>query len=208
MATNPTREKLLAVAERHFAEHGYDAASVRRIMAEAGVDTGAVHYHFGSKQSLFEAVLKRRLAPVNAARMDALETLERRASPPTLAELTEAFLKPSFELARDRQLGQTWVRLVARFRVEQGPQWDAVRSWYGEVPERFLAAFARALPQLGRDELALRFTLLIGTAANFLTDARTHEAFALGDTTTDARYAQFMAFALAGMSAPPANDNP
>lgn len=51
-----THSALLQAARRLFARHGYEGASVRAITREAGVNLGAVTYHFGSKRALFEAV--------------------------------------------------------------------------------------------------------------------------------------------------------
>ncbi len=50
-----TREAILAAASRHFAQHGYDRASLRGIAAEAGVDQKLIAHFFGSKQQLFVA---------------------------------------------------------------------------------------------------------------------------------------------------------
>jgi AcrR family transcriptional regulator len=52
-----TRDAILAAASRHFAEHGYDRASLRAIAAEAGVDQKLIAYFFGSKQQLFVAAV-------------------------------------------------------------------------------------------------------------------------------------------------------
>jgi AcrR family transcriptional regulator len=52
-----TREAILAAAGRHFAQHGYDRASVRGIAAEAGVDQKLIAHFFGSKQQLFVAAV-------------------------------------------------------------------------------------------------------------------------------------------------------
>ena len=46
-------------------EHGYEATSLRAITAAADVNLAAVNYHFGSKEELFQAVLTRRLDPMN-----------------------------------------------------------------------------------------------------------------------------------------------
>jgi TetR/AcrR family transcriptional regulator, regulator of cefoperazone and chloramphenicol sensitivity len=54
-----TREKLLDVAGRVFAEHGYYAATVREICAQAGSNVAAVNYHFRDKLGLYTEVLKR-----------------------------------------------------------------------------------------------------------------------------------------------------
>src|ERR1700743_147511 len=48
-----TRKKLLEVAGRVFAEHGYYAATVRDICAQAGSNVAAVNYHFRDKLGLY-----------------------------------------------------------------------------------------------------------------------------------------------------------
>ena len=48
-----TRDTILEVARRLFAERGYDGASVRRIAESAGVDPAMINHHFGSKEQLF-----------------------------------------------------------------------------------------------------------------------------------------------------------
>jgi AcrR family transcriptional regulator len=53
-----TADALLRAAHQLFARHGYEGASVRAITREAGANLGAVTYHFGSKEALYEAVLK------------------------------------------------------------------------------------------------------------------------------------------------------
>jgi AcrR family transcriptional regulator len=52
-----TREAILAAAGRHFAEHGYDRASLRGIATEAGVDQKLIAHFFGSKQQVFVAAV-------------------------------------------------------------------------------------------------------------------------------------------------------
>src|ERR1700744_2900451 len=51
-----TRERLLAAAEKVFAEKGYDGAKLADIAAEAGVSVGAVYFRFKDKDALFLAI--------------------------------------------------------------------------------------------------------------------------------------------------------
>lgn len=55
----PTVASLLDAAEQVFAEKGFAGSSVREITARAGVNLGAINYHFGSKAALYEAVIAR-----------------------------------------------------------------------------------------------------------------------------------------------------
>ncbi|OBJ12439.1 TetR/AcrR family transcriptional regulator [Mycobacterium colombiense] len=49
-----TRARLLTAAREQFLRHGYRAASLRAIAAQAGVDVVLVRRYFGSKQQLFD----------------------------------------------------------------------------------------------------------------------------------------------------------
>jgi AcrR family transcriptional regulator len=56
------KDHILDVAERVFAEHGYDGASTRLISSEAGVNMAMLNYYFGSKEGLLIAIFERRTA--------------------------------------------------------------------------------------------------------------------------------------------------
>lgn len=55
---NETIVKLIEVARKHFAEHGYAESSMEDIVAEAKLTRGALYHHFGGKKGLFQAVLE------------------------------------------------------------------------------------------------------------------------------------------------------
>jgi AcrR family transcriptional regulator len=59
IAAQETTNRLIAVAQRAFADRGFAEASLDALAAEAGVTRGALHHHFGNKAGLFEAVLRR-----------------------------------------------------------------------------------------------------------------------------------------------------
>jgi TetR/AcrR family transcriptional regulator len=52
-----TRAEILAAAERHFAERGFEAALLEDIAADVGIRRAAIFYYFGDKQELYAAVL-------------------------------------------------------------------------------------------------------------------------------------------------------
>jgi AcrR family transcriptional regulator len=53
-----TREQLIAIARRLFAERGYEGTSIESVLHESGVSRGALYHHFRSKEALFEVVLQ------------------------------------------------------------------------------------------------------------------------------------------------------
>jgi TetR/AcrR family transcriptional regulator len=52
-----TRSEIVAAAERHFAERGYEATRLDDIADEVGIRRAAIFYHFGDKHELYAAVL-------------------------------------------------------------------------------------------------------------------------------------------------------
>jgi TetR/AcrR family transcriptional regulator, regulator of cefoperazone and chloramphenicol sensitivity len=54
---NSMKAKILAAARRLFGEYGYHGVTTRMIAKEVGIDISTLHYHWGEKQDLYEAVL-------------------------------------------------------------------------------------------------------------------------------------------------------
>ena len=52
------RERLLTVAAREFGLHGYEAASMNRILDEAGIGKSSAYYYFEDKADLFSTVVE------------------------------------------------------------------------------------------------------------------------------------------------------
>ncbi|MFD9950317.1 TetR/AcrR family transcriptional regulator [Nonomuraea sp. NPDC059023] len=53
-----TRQALIDVGRRVFAERGYTAVSAEELVRQAGLTRGALYHHFDGKQGLFEAVFE------------------------------------------------------------------------------------------------------------------------------------------------------
>ena len=166
-----TKDRILDAAERAFSEFGFNGVSLRSIIADAGVNLAAVHYHFGSKEELLKAVVMRRAGPVNEERLALLDAHERAAGagPLTLESVLEAFLLPTFRVARQPG-GDRVVRMVGRLYVEDVlPQ--VVAGQFAQVLLRFDAALRRALPDLPQQELRWRVHLAVGAMAQALRGA-------------------------------------
>jgi AcrR family transcriptional regulator len=61
------REQILNAAERLFATQGFAATTIREIAADVGVNAAMVHYYFGAKMQLLQAVMDRVLEPLSGS---------------------------------------------------------------------------------------------------------------------------------------------
>src|SRR5208283_4018233 len=98
-----TKQKILDTAERLFGDQGYAGTSLRHIIAEAGVNLAAIHYHFGSKEELLHRLIVRKAAPVNEERLALLDRYEAEAGSGSVPveKLLQAFLKPPLSRIKD-----------------------------------------------------------------------------------------------------------
>lgn len=165
-ALNETRERVLEVAERLFAERGLDAVSVRDITAAAEANLGAINYHFGTKDRLIEAVFERRLVPMTETRLRALDAVEKAAGnrPPDLELVLEAVFRPVVEEATDpKRGGATFGTLMARCFVDPNPAMAKVmHRHFHPVIKRCDGALLRAMPHLTPEDVFWRMHLLMG----------------------------------------------
>src|SRR5437016_7270388 len=158
-----TKEKILDTAERLFGERGYAATSLRQVIATAKVNIAAVHYHFGSKEDLLDAVVVRKAGPVTAARLALLDKVEASAKGKLKVEdVLQAFLLPTADMA---QRSPQFVTLVGRLFAE-GIMPRIFEKHFKSSMLRFLAALGRALPHLSQEELLWRVHFMIGAMAH------------------------------------------
>ena len=156
-----TKTRILDAAEKLFGQNGFDATSLRDITHEAQVNLAAVNYHFQSKESLIDAVIVRRLEPVNLRRM---EMLDAAGLSPSLEQIIEAFLSPVLEA--DVLNG---VPMIGR--VFSDPAQFAVRIFQkhlAPVARRFDAVLAVAVPGITAEERFWRLHFMAGVMTHLL----------------------------------------
>ncbi len=208
-----TKSRILDAAEELFMEHGFEATSLRLITTAAGVNLAAANYHFGSKEELFQAVLTRRLDPMNRDRMALLAAYEASSGGRTLTceKIISAMFIPALKLARDHeQGGKNFLRLLGRAYADPAPFIrEFLSTQYAEMIGRFRAAFGLALPQLPREEVSWRLHFAMGALSYTLAGteglkliAQFHPENTDNDELLLKRLAPFLA---AGLRAPVAN---
>jgi len=58
------KDALLDAAELLFANHGFEAVSIRKLAEEVNMNSAMISYYFGSKEKLYKAVIERRLSNI------------------------------------------------------------------------------------------------------------------------------------------------
>ncbi len=210
---HPTKERILDVAEALFAEHGFEATSLRMITARAEVNLAAVNYHFHSKDDLIRAVFARRIGPINQKRLELLRVQVEKAgnAPPPLEGVIRAFVEPVVVLRKDREYANVG-RLFGRTYVDpSGTARHAFFELMREIGRPFTEAFRRALGDMPQVELLWRIHFSVGVLAHTLAgrDHLTTISGGLCDPSdAEGIIERMVAFIAAGMRAPiPAKTN-
>jgi AcrR family transcriptional regulator len=206
-----TRERILDAAEGVFMACGYDGASMRQITGDASVNLAAGHYHFGSKEDLFKAVLARRLHVLNQERLRVLDEMEAKANGAPLkpSQVLDAFFGTLLRMAITHgPRGQTFLRLIGRTLTEPSEFIRTVLSKeFADVLERYKAALFRALPEVPKEEIVWRFHFMLGATSyaiagidtlRLVTDWQTGEI----DDDLECLLPRLMSFLLGGLRAP------
>ena len=149
-----TRERIMKAAERLFAERGYDATSIRAIVAKARVNQAAINYHFDGKDGLYREVLRTAFRALTEQQLEHADEMKAMSREAALVEFIRRQLRPL--LGRDeysrhmRLLNWETVRPTAVFRKllseEAAPFMglavELVRRFQPEADQRTLVAAA------------------------------------------------------------------
>jgi AcrR family transcriptional regulator len=164
---------LIRLARREFSRHGYLNTSVDRIAAEANLTKGAVYYHFGSKEGLFEAVLRE-------VQRDLVARIEARADQSVAPfDALRAGCEVFLELATDDEL--------RRIVLADGPsvlgwsKWRVIDAEYGlgSLKQGLLAC--RETEAIGADDVDL------DVLAHWLSGALNEAVFLIADSSNRPR---------------------
>ena len=173
--TSRTPGAFLDAAEREFAEHGYNGATIRAISHHAGVNLGTLHYHFGSKRCLFVAVCERRLRSIGEERrrrLNICETFTGLDAEVQVRALLQAMLEPILLVPRESDEHYRIVRkLHARVLSEEGEAiQDVLRQIYHPASGRFVQMLREACTHLDEAEFQIRTACVFGTFIHIYTD--------------------------------------
>lgn len=126
-----------------------------------------VNYHFGSKEALMEAVIARRLRPVNDLRLRRLQEIrnrsEERNMKPDLPEILRAYIEPVFGSGESQKGWVYFTNLIGRAFTE--PDETVQKTFLRHmkpVHQLILDLLGDALPDLSVEEVFWRYQFLVG----------------------------------------------
>jgi AcrR family transcriptional regulator len=199
-----TRERLLAAAERLFAERGFAEVSVRVIAAEAGVNWSLVGYYFRGKAGLLAEVYRRHCTTLNRERLRLLT--EARRPGLQLESVIDAFVRPALAEIQGGDGRNQYSRLRAMLAAEDAPLFtQLVADNFDQSSRTFVAALRECVPELSADEVLWRFHFMLGTIYYSASSPQRIKAFSRGrcdpgDVEATVRY--LVPFLAAGFRSP------
>jgi AcrR family transcriptional regulator len=197
------REAILDAAEQTFGSHGFDGGSMSQIAQLAGVAQSLLHYHYKTKDLLYEAVFERRATQIHGKRQARLEAIFARASKVHVEEVLEILfisLEEILEL-KESEL-RHYVRMVADVTLASNERSvPIVKRFYDPSAELFIAAIRKIYPELSRDEAVWCYLFAIG--GRMQAHASVDRAVRLGSNKPNGRkqYGILVTYAAAGIKA-------
>ena len=203
--TDDTPSRLVAAAERLFAEGGEEATSLRAVTRAAISNAAAVHYHFGGRDGLLRAVLDRHLAGRQQRRLRLLDkAVDQYGGQVPVEVVVTAVVRPDLDLlAKLRKNRVNVARFLGRAAALRSPVVaDYLDRQFAELAERAVPLLTRttgADPAIARQRLRL---LLDVVSMLYARAADGDEPGPLGVDEVDEQVRRLVAFGAAGLAAP------
>lgn len=157
-----TRDRLLDALEAIAADDGIGALSHRAVSRRARVNTGLIHYHFGTVDRLLEEALARRAARLSRTQLAALSALQARGRW-TVDDVVAALWQPFSALGGALDGGwRNYLCLVARLAAHERGD-DLLARYFDDVARAAMRALRTALPDADEESLrtGLRYTRVL-----------------------------------------------
>lgn len=198
-----TRDALITAGRRLLARPGGLATPVKEIVDAAGQrNVSALHYHFGGRRGLVDAILDAHGGTIERRRASMLEPFGPDLEHATLPQLVDAFIAPQSVLL-DVAEGRQFLSIVSQL-VDLFDRWDLAPSRTGEHATRiFRSLQERMPPSLSaefRHERITRFLELVTSALG--ARARNVDATRPVALSTDEFVANLAAMSIGALMAP------
>ncbi len=162
-----TKQSILDEAEYLFAQNGFRGTSLREITGRAKVNLAAVNYHFGSKKTLVEEVIKRRLLPLNSVRKKKLEEVrvlsDKKGKKPDIKAVLSAFIEPTLKFKESDPGAEHFFTFIGRsFTDPDNTVRDVFIRYIMPLFQLLHETACQALPAFSRDLVFWRLHFTLG----------------------------------------------
>ncbi|MFM9848070.1 MAG: TetR/AcrR family transcriptional regulator, partial [Hyphomicrobiaceae bacterium] len=149
-ATDERRRIILTAALEVFSRHGFAAARLDDVAAQAGVAKGTLYLYFPNKQTLFEELIRSYVSPLfDKLAQDTLPNV-----PP------QVFIAQFFQMFRTQVLGTERQRIL-QLLITEGARFPAIAEFYHrEVVSRGLQLVRSVLERAAREGMPAAATLV------------------------------------------------
>lgn len=156
--TSTAIEKIILAAEGEFSERGFEGAGMKAISVRAAVSQALLHYHFGNKDNLYEAVIAQRSKKINSERLSLLARVDLH-SDGGLDGVLRALFEPPLGPSGGRH---TYARIFSGLVVGQEREQALVQKFYDPTAQQFIDALEQVVPSANRAKAAMCYTLALG----------------------------------------------
>ncbi|MBA4854157.1 TetR/AcrR family transcriptional regulator [Nocardia farcinica] len=156
-----TKRALIDAAARLFAAEGVEKVSIRAVNAAAGLGAASVHYHFGSKDALLDAVL----LDAGAGVLDHIRALAKgmvdSGAVPDARALVDLLAVPYRKyLEEEPEKSVRWLSICGQLSLANDPRLFPVED---DTAQLLRTLLERAYPAVDAEILELNWSLTINT---------------------------------------------
>ena len=157
--------RVLDAGEEAFSAFGFEGAGMKAIATAAGVSQALLHYHFGTKEALYRAVIERRANAINTERLRLLALIDR-SDKDAVPRIFEALLGPPLGPIGG---GSSYTRIFAGMVAGGAREVALVRELYDDTARAFIDALVEASSGVSRIVATRAYSMAIGVLASALT---------------------------------------
>jgi AcrR family transcriptional regulator len=170
-AADGTRTRILGAAEEIFADVGFDAASMRRIAAEARVPVALVSYHYEGKLGLYREVFRAQYPRAVEQRKAGLALAALEEDPRRRLEMIlKAVLVPMLTLRSIEGTSNFGILMAREANDPKAAGRGIIGEMFDGVAKMTIGLLKTTLPDRSEAEIVWAFQMMIGTMVYIMAD--------------------------------------
>ncbi len=177
-SAEPTRQRILDVAEQLFAEHGVTGVSLREINRQAGQrNSTALQYHFVDRRGLLQAIADRHQPAITARQIELSDEIGCRRHADQTRAFVDISVRPFAEYLGGGPSARAWVVFASELAGDARTDVELLRGAASSVTVAAAQPVYERLAAEGGEALAIhRLRTTTEAALHVIADRARHEA--------------------------------